>query len=189
MSDDKTALDRLTEAYDQMLKRVDEAMEAAGHTTADNFKRGVDYAREKAVELDELSREEAERIAGYLERDMKDAARYLSDTGDDFRQWFKFDMELLENRMLESFASVADKTRLELDQWAAWAREASIYRTGELTGAGTLVCDACGKELHFHAAGHIPPCPECGKTYFHREMDQAPGAASASDTPASPHED
>ena len=40
--------------------------------------------------------------------------------------------------------------------------------TGEVTGAGTLVCDKCGEKLHFHKAGKIPPCPKCHATQFHR---------------------
>ena len=169
--DSKTPLDRLTDGYDVMLERVNDVMKDAEHKTSNRFREGMEHAREKAIELDELSREEAEKIGSYLERDLKDAARFLSDTGDEFKQWFKFDLELVESRMFEAFASVADKTRVELEQWSEWAREASRYTTGEVTGAGTLVCEACGKELHFHKAGHIPPCPACGKTHFCREMD------------------
>ncbi len=40
--------------------------------------------------------------------------------------------------------------------------------TGEIIGAGTLVCDQCGEKLHFHKAGKIPPCPKCHGTTFHR---------------------
>ncbi|MCK5669240.1 MAG: hypothetical protein KAI15_09155, partial [Gammaproteobacteria bacterium] len=40
--------------------------------------------------------------------------------------------------------------------------------TGEIAGFGTLVCDECGEKLHFHKSGHIPPCPKCHKTSFHR---------------------
>jgi hypothetical protein len=43
-----------------------------------------------------------------------------------------------------------------------------IYRTGEITGPGTLVCDNCEERLHFHKAGHIPPCPKCHGVIYHR---------------------
>lgn len=169
--DSKTPIDRLTDAYDVMLERVNDVMKDAEHKTSKRFKEGMEHAREKAVELDELSREEAEKIGRYLERDLSDAAKFLADTGEEFKQWFKFDLEMVENRMFEAMASVADKTRVELDQWSEWASEASIYKTGEVTGAGTLICMECGKEMHFHKAGHIPPCSGCGKTNFQRELD------------------
>jgi hypothetical protein len=168
----KGTLDRMAEAYDMMLKRVDVAMEQAEHSASDRFSRALDYAREKSIELDELSREEAERISDYLHRDVNDAARYLAETGEEFRQWLRFDIELIEGRLFDAFASVADKTRIELEQWAEAAREASIYHTGEMTGPGALVCEACGKVMHFHKAGHIPPCPACSNTQFVRQTDE-----------------
>ncbi|MDH5595020.1 MAG: zinc ribbon-containing protein, partial [Gammaproteobacteria bacterium] len=42
------------------------------------------------------------------------------------------------------------------------------WHTGEVVGVGTLRCKACGELLHFHATGHIPPCPKCQKTVFNR---------------------
>ena len=70
---------------------------------------------------------------------------------------------------MDMFAKVADRTRLELDRFADNARAASLYHTGEVTGPGTLVCAGCGKELHFHKAGRIPPCPKCHGTEYRRE--------------------
>jgi NADH pyrophosphatase NudC (nudix superfamily) len=46
---------------------------------------------------------------------------------------------------------------------------ANEYHTGEITGIGTLFCDNCGHSLHFSKTGHIPPCPHCSHTRFHRE--------------------
>ncbi|MCB1828966.1 MAG: zinc ribbon-containing protein [Gammaproteobacteria bacterium] len=170
MTDDdkRDPIDRMTDAYEQMLERVDGMLELAEKSTLPTLRRALDKAREKAVELNELTREEAEKLAAYVERDMKDAAHYLIETGAEFSQWWQFDVEMIEQRMLEMFANVADKTRLELEQFADQAREASLYHTGELTGPGTLECNSCGKELHFHKAGHIPPCPGCSGTGFKR---------------------
>lgn len=176
-SDNNRPIDRLTEAYEAMLQRVHEVVEDIEHTGSDRLRQALDQAREKAVELDELSREEAQRIGDYLARDLKDAARFVADTGADFRDWLRFDLQQVGDRMFEAFASVADKTRVELGQWSQWASEASQYRTGEITGPGTLACTACGKQLHFHKAGHIPPCPGCGATRFQRETDEPGGEA------------
>ena len=52
---------------------------------------------------------------------------------------------------------------------AEQARRAQFYRTGEVTGPGTLVCDSCGESLRFHATGYIPGCPACGHTVYHRK--------------------
>ena len=171
MSDDdkRDPIDRMSEAYERMLERVDEVLEKAEKSAIPNLRKALDQAREKAVELNELTREEAEKLTDYVERDMQDAARYLSQTGEEFRNWWRFDVKLVEQRMMEMFANVADRTRVELERFAEQAREASLYHTGEMSGPGTLVCTECGKELHFHKAGHIPPCPECRGTSYRRQ--------------------
>lgn len=169
--DEKDPVERMVDAYERMLEYVDDVIGKAEKTTLPTLKKSLDAAREKAVELNELTREEAEKIAAYVERDMKEAAHYLVETGDEFREWFRFDVKLIEGRLMEMFASVADRTRLELERFANQAREAAVYRTGEITGPGTLVCDQCGKELHFHKAGHIPPCSKCHGTIYRRGSD------------------
>lgn len=170
MNDDdkRDPIDRMTDAYERMLERVDGMLELAEKSALPTLRRSLDHAREKAVELNELTREEAEKLSAYVERDMQDAAHYLIETGAEFRQWWQFDVQMIEQRLLEMFANVADKTRLELEKLADQAREASMYHTGEVTGPGTLLCNGCGKEMHFHKAGRIPPCSGCKGTSFKR---------------------
>jgi hypothetical protein len=174
MSDkeERDPVERLVDAYENMLERVDEMLGRAEKNALPTLKRSIEHAREKAVEMNELTREEAEKVAAYVERDMKDAAHFLTRTGEEFRDWFRFDIQLIENRLMEMFATVADRTRVELESLAERAREASLYHTGEITGPGTLVCTKCGKELHFHKAGHIPPCPKCHATEYQRGPEE-----------------
>ena len=160
----KDPVERLVSAYETMLERVNKVSDRAKPVLSE----AINHARETAVELGELSREEADKIAVYLERDMKDAADFLVETGQDFHDWFKFDVQLIEDRLYEMFASVADQTSLELRKLAERAKRASRLHTGEITGPGTLVCTTCGAELHFKKAGHIPPCPKCTATEFKR---------------------
>jgi hypothetical protein len=161
-------LDRMVVAYEKMLQRVDELLDKAEETAIPTLKKGLEQAREKAIELNELTREEADKIASYVERDLHDAASFLHQTGDEFRNWVRFDLQLIEDRILDMFASVADKTRLELGRFSRQAQEATLYHSGEITGPGTLVCSECGKEMHFHKAGHIPPCAGCRGSKFAR---------------------
>ncbi len=169
--DKRDPVDRMSDAYERMLERVDGMLDKAEKTTIPNLRKALEHAREKAVELNELTREEAEKLVDYVERDMKDAARYLSDTGEEFRNWWRFDVQQVEHRLMDMFAKVADRTRVELESIAEQAREASFYHTGEMTGPGTLVCTECGKELHFHKAGHIPPCSQCRGTRYQRQSE------------------
>lgn len=160
--------DRLLDAYHRMMERVEATIHEAEEKALPTLEDNLAAAKEKAVELGELTREEADRIAGFLKRDMEDAAHYLSETGNELGPWLKFDLEQIENRLFEMMLTVADRTRLELEQFEKRMQSGPIYHTGEITGAGVLRCVACDEELHFNAPGHIPPCPVCRKTEFQR---------------------
>jgi uncharacterized protein YbaR (Trm112 family) len=164
---------RLVRGYNHMLERLKTAYDNLEHEARPVFGHLVDIAQQKAVEFGELSREEAERIGDYLKRDIEDVADYLAGPETkELADWFKFDISLIENRILELFASVADKTKLELMELEERARMAGKYHTGEITGIGSLVCEQCGQVVHFHATGHIPPCPRCHATLFTRPYER-----------------
>jgi Zn finger protein HypA/HybF involved in hydrogenase expression len=166
--DKKAPVDRMTDAYEEMLEHLHDAMEVTKENALPGLREYLSDVREKMVEIGELTREEAEQIAAYLERDIKDAATYLRETGEQLSQWWRFDVQQVENRMLEMFINVADQTKLELERLAEQAKVTTLYHTGEVTGPGSLVCSHCGKVLHFKKAGHIPPCPACQGTEFQR---------------------
>jgi polyhydroxyalkanoate synthesis regulator phasin len=162
-----SAADHLVDAYEEMLKRTEEGITQA-RESAPKLRHMLETVRDNMVELGELTREEAHKIADYIERDIEDAAAYIAETGEDLREWWRFDIELMEQRLLDAFTSVADQTSLQLGQWAQQARRASLYQAGQITGPGTLICDQCGAETHFTRSGRIPPCADCGGLAFRR---------------------
>jgi hypothetical protein len=160
--------DKLAHAYHKMVSRVRSIVGGQESKTEPGVPRGIEKAKQKAVELGELSQEEADRLGEYLRRDLQDAARYLSDTGKALGDWLMLDLELIEEQLLDAFSQVADKTRLELALWAEQARHEQDYYSGETIGMGTFACLSCGERLHFHQAGRLPPCPKCHHTLFKR---------------------
>lgn len=159
---------RLVEAYNRMMERVRTGFEEAEEKALPKLKENLDKATETAVELEELTREEAERIALYLRRDLEDMGHYLAETGSELGEWLRFDIHQLEERALESLLQVADRTRVEQLALQRELAQDPPYHTGEITGLGTLYCSECGQAVHFHEAGHIPPCPKCHSTNFRR---------------------
>lgn len=169
----ETTNEKLVQAYNRMMERIKAAIEHAEKESLPNLQHNIEAAKQKAVELGELTREEAEKIGSYIKRDLHDAAQYVSDTGKELASWFRFDLELIEQRALDLFSQMVDKTRLELDKLGLRAKEATArnmdeWHTGEVTGVGTLRCTGCGQLMHFHATGHIPPCAKCHATTFQR---------------------
>lgn len=170
MSDEKSTRKKWLDAYDDMMVRVKTALEEAEEATLPRLREIIEEARDKAVELGELSRDEAEKIAWYLQRDLEDAGKHLADTGQELGDWLRFDIHQLEERLLEVLLRVADHTRLEMLQFEEEIREGPAWNAGEISGPGTLECAACKAPLHFHATGYIPSCPNCGHTVYHRKI-------------------
>ena len=169
MSNDRKHDDRHLHAYDRMLELVRSLGERAGQQARPALRHLLDTAELKMIELNELTREEAVKIGAFVQRDIEHAAAYLNRPQNrELIDWFKFDVGLIETRLLELFAGVADQTRLGLLALEQQARRASEYHTGEIAGIVTLFCSTCGEALHFHATGHIPPCPRCRGTTFER---------------------
>ncbi len=163
--DDNKPKKNLVSAYQQMMNRVRETLRQTSDT---NLQQHIESAKEKAVELNELTREEAEHIGDYLRRDLQDAAEFINSTEQALVDWMRFDLELIEERLLDMFSLMVDHTRLELDNLAECARQATQWCSGEITGPGTLYCDNCNNALHFHQPDYIPACPNCGATLFKR---------------------
>lgn len=154
--------------YNRMMERVLHALETAEQRARPTLEHAIERARERAVELGETTRAEAERVADFLRRDLSEMGRYVNDTGKEYSAWFHMDVELIEAKLLDLFASVADKTKLELAQWAAQADDSGGYRSGEITAPGTLECVACAEQLRFTKAGRVPVCPNCQAEEFRR---------------------
>ncbi len=160
--------ERLTDAYRKMLERVRHRIDELEHDTGPVVQRALDDARERATELGELSREEAEKLGGYLRRDLEEAAEFVADGGRELGEWIQFDIQVVERSLADLFAGAVDRTRVELGQLSERASAFGEWHTGEVTGLGSLQCKSCGEVLHFQAPSHIPPCPRCHGTSFRR---------------------
>jgi len=160
--------DSLGTAYETMYKRAAEKLHSAQEKSDVMLHKFIDEAKEKAVELEELTKEDAQKISEWLKRDLNDKIHYLAETEYELKDWLGFEINFIETVLLDWLLQTADKTTVELLALKENARKASIYSTGEITGPGTLICDECDEVLHFHKAGKIPPCPKCHTTHFHR---------------------
>ena len=143
--DDKQ--EHLVPAYQKMMDRVDENYKQS--TTDKTLHQRIDDAIDKAIELEELTLEEAQRIGDYLRRDLQDAKKFIITTDLAFEQaladWIRFDLELIEERLLTMFSLMVDQTQLELENVAETARQATEWQSGEIAGIGTLDCENGGK--------------------------------------------
>lgn len=168
MKDSGDPFDVLSHAYEKMYERVAQTWHNVTDKTGPKLLHAIEDAQHKAVELDKLAEEDALKLGDWLKRDLDDAITHISETDEKFTDWLGFEATLMENAFLSMLLDTADKTTVELMQIKERAEHPYTYHTGELTGPGTLVCDACGEKLHFYKAGRIPPCPKCHATEFKR---------------------
>jgi hypothetical protein len=154
---------KLTSAYTELMEHLYIAMDNTLHTMAD----ALEIAKEKIGKAGDLTLEEIDIISDALKRDIESAAHGLPEHKDKntLSEWFKFDIELIENFALDAFLSIADKTRIELAKLGEEAKHHS-YQSGEVTLPGTFKCDHCSKEIAFKTSSQIPECPAChGKSF------------------------
>ena len=170
MSQDKNTESSLVEAYNQMMSRVRDSIDNAEAHAVPTLQKAIDQARKQAIHLGEITLEEAEEVGNYIKRDINDAAEYLMETSHEFSEWLMLDIELIEQKVLELFLSVADKTRVELEQLShpGFDITQAEYRSGEITGPGTLVCVNCNEKIQFNTTDTIPVCLHCQGQIFKR---------------------
>ncbi|HED35134.1 MAG TPA: hypothetical protein ENJ08_13135 [Gammaproteobacteria bacterium] len=163
------SVDASIKAYEKMLERSVSNLHQAKEKSMQILHQFINQARDKAVELEELTEEDAAKVATWLKRDLNDFIDSLVEGENELKDWLGFETSLLENVFLDLMLQTADKTTVELLALKENARIASTWHTGEVTGPGTLICDNCGEVLHFHKAGKIPPCAKCHATSYHRK--------------------
>jgi len=150
--------------YDALAARFDKVFQDAKAHSREAMNTALDKAKAELVAAKEISAERGEQLRAYLAQDMEqvlEAARHL---GEGARQ--KLDPKRLEAGALASLAAVlerAGKVILELEQKV---KKPITCKTGGITSAGTLTCQACGEQVHFEKTGRIPPCPKCKGTVF-----------------------
>ena len=162
-------LDILGVAYETMLERSATEFRKLEKKTGPALHSLIDKAKAKAVELGELTEDEAAHLAEYLKRDLSDASFYISEHGRELKDWLGFEDSLIAAELLDVFLQAANPSTVDMNELKLELAAQSIYKTGEITGPGALVCDECDEVLHFHKAGRIPPCPKCHKSSFHRQ--------------------
>lgn len=160
--------EKLVAAFDHMVENVSEAVHKAEETLAPTIDEMVHNAQVLARELFTLSQEEAESLGDTLKRDMHKANKTLNQQRKELKDWWSFDMTLVEDRFIDLIASAADKSWLDFHKFEYEDHQASLYRSGEVCNAGTFNCNHCDNSINLPKTGQIPRCPKCDHVEFYR---------------------
>ncbi len=168
----KKPANHLVSAYNQIMQEMRNAFEQTDANDI-SLQKALDMAKHQAIHIGEVTAEEAHEIGEYIKRDINDAAEYMMETSSEFYDWLMLDIEIIERRVIDLFLSVADHTRVELEQFNrppvdSEPNQIPLYKSGEITGPGTLICEQCGAVKAFPSSGAITDCEQCGHGRFIR---------------------
>lgn len=114
----------------------------------------------------EYTREQAEKIAGYLRRDLSEVGKKAQQARDSVLNAVEPHRVAagVQSGLSRLLGTAADL----LNDVVGKSEHVLEFKTGEVTSPGTLTCKECGKEMHFKSTVKIPPCPHCHKTVFRK---------------------
>ena len=112
----KKPANHLISAYNQMMQAMHDAFERAEPNDM-SLQKALEVAQHQAVHLGEVSAEEAHEISEHIKRDINDAAEYMMESSAEFYDWLHLDIEVIERKVIDLFLSVAEHTRVELEQF------------------------------------------------------------------------
>lgn len=148
--------------YAKIVARTEELM-ASGRKNLDE---ALKKASEDFAAAGDFTREQSERIAGYVKRDLGHTADHLNKTTESIKGAVR--PQRLAAGAQSFFAKILTTTSTHLTEWAQKAEAQLEFKTGEITSPGTLTCKNCQEELHMKRPARIPPCPQCHKTVFRK---------------------
>lgn len=168
----KKSSKRLISAYNQIMAEMRSAFEQAGPGDT-SLQKALDLAKHQVVHFGEVTAEEAHEIGEYIKRDINDAAEYMMEASAEFYDWLMLDIEMIERKVIDLFLSIAEHTRIELERFTqvhSAPERTPVYKSGEITCPGTLICENCATAKTFLSSDQISDCEQCRHHRFIRRL-------------------
>lgn len=154
------------EQYDKLAHRFNELYQEGKTRGRDAMHEALEKAREQLTDLGEFSAEHGEELKQYLSRDLDRVVAEAQHLSEETKE--RLHPSRLGAGALASLASALEWSGDALQAMGSRVHQSLIYKTGEITSGGTLTCQGCGQKVHLRETGHIPPCPKCKGTLFHK---------------------
>ncbi|MBU2591158.1 MAG: hypothetical protein ABIJ24_00925 [Nitrospinota bacterium] len=155
---------KLEQKYDLLAKKFNELYQAGKERGGEAMSVAMEKARKQLTSLGELSEEQGEVFKKYLARDLDQTMVDAQRLGKEAKE--KLNPARLGAGALSSLATILEFTGSALTTLSDKTKKSLVYKTGEITTAGTLTCQDCGNKIHLKETGHVPPCHKCKGTLF-----------------------
>ncbi len=162
--------EKLSEQYDAFAEKFRELYLSGKGQGKEAMANAMENARTELHSLGELSANLSKSMKAYLSRDLEQAITEAKKFGNTLTEEAKEKLQpsRLKAGALSSLGYVLEHTNEALHTLKDKTVDAITYKTGEITTAGSLTCQDCGFKMHLSKTVHIPPCPKCSKTLFHK---------------------
>ena len=154
----------LVAQYDKLAGNFNEIYLAGKKRGREAMSVALDKSHEQLTNLGEFSAERGGELKQYLARDLDQTISYAQHLGEEAKE--RLNPSRLGAGALSSLATALELTSDALHSLSDKTKETLAYKTGEITTAGTLTCQACVQKVHLKETGHVPPCPKCTATLF-----------------------
>ena len=145
--------------YEKLASRTADLLEEGKKT----FDEALKKAKEELASAGDFSREQADRLGGYVRRDLKENAGKAAEAVKK-----AIEPQRIAAGAQSAFSRILTSAAATLTELAERSEKSLEYKTGEITSAGTLTCKDCEAEMHMTKTTRIPPCPKCHKTVFRK---------------------
>jgi len=149
--------------YDELAERFKELFEAGAEKSSEFAQVAMEKARQQLTAAGAFSEEQGKNLKRFLERDFTQMANVMRDEAKE-----KLNPSRVGAGAMSSLSTLLNMAGSALSSIAERTQKAISCRSGEITSAGTLTCNACGHDLHFKKTGRVPPCPKCHATEFRK---------------------
>jgi len=168
MSDNKNSEEKKEELglYEKLAVRTKVLVEEAKIKTSETLGAAMEKAKEEMVAAGDFGSKQGEKLKSFMQRDLIISQRYASKAGEAAKK--TLEPHRVAAGIQNTLASMLETVGGKLESWAEKLEAGLNFKTGEITTPGTLSCKKCKKEIKMYGTGHIPPCPECQGTEFHK---------------------
>lgn len=164
MTTSEEVKNKLEDQYDKLAKRFRELYLQGSERGREAMNAALDKAHKQMESLEEFTEEQGKELKKFMARDLEQTLADAQKLGNEAMD--RFNPARLGAGALASMAEALELTSRALHTMSDKARQSLSYKTGEITSAGTLTCQACGAKVHLKKTGHVPPCPKCTGTVF-----------------------
>jgi len=147
--------------YDELADKFHEVFDDSADKTSEFAETAMEKARQQLTLAGRFTEEQGQKLKTFLENDFSRVTQEMKIGAKE-----KLNPSRLGAGALASMSKLLHVTGVALSSFAEKADGALACKSGEITSAGSLKCNACEYEMHFKKTGRIPPCPKCHKTEF-----------------------